>query len=113
MVDALDQSIGAMIEYLSHAGMLNNTIFIYTSDNGGVHLGNLDGRGYNWPLRGAKATLWEGGIRVPAFIWSPLLGASRRISNQMMHVVDWMVTLYSAAGQYMITFAFASLRICF
>lgn len=106
MMDALDQSVGSLFECLSNAGMLNNIIFVYTSDNGGVHIGYPAGRGYNWPLRGAKTTLWEGGVRAGAFIWSPLLNASRRLSNQMIHITDWMVTLYSAAGKGTFAYCF-------
>ncbi|KAG0415852.1 hypothetical protein HPB47_006974, partial [Ixodes persulcatus] len=54
--------------------------------------------GYNFPLRGAKGTLWEGGTRGSAFIWSPLLNQNRRVSDQMLHITDWLPTLYSAAG---------------
>lgn len=99
MMDALDQSIGKIFEYLSDADMLENTIFAYSSDNGGAPYGPHGSRGFNWPLRGSKITLWEGGVRAAAFLWSPLLKSSPRASNQMMHVVDWMITLYSAAGQ--------------
>lgn len=102
MMDALDQSVGAIFEYLSDAGMLHNTIFVYTTDNGGAPVGSDGGRGFNWPLRGTKGTLFEGGVKAGAFIWSPLIRRPRRLSKQMMHIVDWMVTLYSAAGQYIL-----------
>ena len=46
-----------------------------------------------------KNTLWEGGVRGSSFIWSPLLNKNRRVSNQMMHVTDWLPTLYTAAGK--------------
>lgn len=99
MVDTLDQSVGHIMEFLSQAGMLENTIIVYSSDNGGIPYGDHASRGYNWPLRGGKLTLWEGGVRVPGFIWSSLLKKSPRISDQMMHLVDWLPTLYSAAGE--------------
>lgn len=94
----MDQSVGHIVEFLSDAGMLDNTIIVYSSDNGGVPYGNHASRGFNWPLRGAKYTLWEGGIRAAAFLWSPLLKKSPRASDQMMHITDWLPTLYSAAG---------------
>ncbi|XP_077512968.1 arylsulfatase B-like [Amblyomma americanum] len=99
MVDALDQSIGALFEALYDAGMLEETLLVFSSDNGGHPYGS--GRpnfGFNWPLRGSKATLWEGGIRCAALVWSPLLKNSPRVSSQLMHISDWLPTLYSVAG---------------
>ncbi|KAG0418545.1 hypothetical protein HPB47_004781, partial [Ixodes persulcatus] len=78
--------------------MLENSIVIFSTDNGGLPTGGGSNYGFNWPLRGFKATLWEGGVRGAAFIWSPLLRRLSRISNQMMHITDWLPTLYSAAG---------------
>ncbi|CAN7998969.1 unnamed protein product, partial [Ixodes hexagonus] len=98
MVDALDESIGAVFQALSDAGMLDNTIVVLSSDNGGLPFGFESNRGFNFPLRGGKGTLWEGGCRATAFIWSPLLKRKSIVSDQMMHVTDWLPTLYSAAG---------------
>lgn len=105
-MDALDQSVGQIFETLGAANMLDNTIFVYTSDNGGAPFGFHGSRGFNWPLRGAKTTLWEGGVRAGAFIWSPLLKQPQRIANQLMHVVDWMVTLFGAVGQFAVILLF-------
>ncbi|XP_040067208.2 arylsulfatase B [Ixodes scapularis] len=97
-VDALDQSVGEVLETLYEADMLDNTIIVLSTDNGGLPFGDHSNRGYNFPLRGAKGTLWEGGTRGSAFIWSPLLNQNRRVSDQMLHITDWLPTLYSAAG---------------
>lgn len=94
MVDTLDQATGVVLEALQEKGMLENSLVIFSSDNGG-HIG---GQGSNWPLRGMKNTLWEGGVRVPAFVWSPLLVGRGRVSWDLMHFVDWMPTLYHLAG---------------
>lgn len=99
MVDVLDESLGNVLEVLSSTGMLKNSVVVFSSDNGAQPYGSYANRGYNWPLRGAKGTLWEGGVRVPAFLWSPLLKKARRVSNQLMHITDWLPTLYSAAGE--------------
>ncbi|CAN8011921.1 unnamed protein product, partial [Ixodes pacificus] len=98
MVDALDVSVGRVVEALSRAGMLENSIVAFSSDNGAVPFGFRSNRGFNWPLRGIKASVWEGGVRVPGFVWSPLLRKSARLSTQMMHITDWLPTLYAAAG---------------
>ncbi|KAM7315569.1 arylsulfatase B [Ixodes scapularis] len=98
MLDALDESIGSIVEALDNAGMLEDTIIAFSSDNGGSPYGLQSNRGYNWPLRGAKFTLFEGAIRVPAFVWSSKLAKMPRVSDQLMHISDWLPTLYSAAG---------------
>ncbi|XP_077553652.1 arylsulfatase B-like [Haemaphysalis longicornis] len=98
MVDALDQSVGAVMEALYEAQMLDNSIVVFSSDNGGSPFGFHATRSFNWPLRGSKGTHWEGGTRAAAFIWSPLLRKRRRVSHQMMHITDWLPTLYHAAG---------------
>lgn len=99
MLDALDESIGSIVEALDNAGMLEDTIIAFSSDNGGSPYGLQSNRGYNWPLRGAKFTLFEGAIRVPAFVWSSKLAKMPRVSDQLMHISDWLPTLYSAAGK--------------
>ncbi|KAK8768676.1 hypothetical protein V5799_014859 [Amblyomma americanum] len=99
-VDVLDESVGRVIEALHKRRMLANSVVVFTSDNGGMPWGTYSNTGSNWPLRGTKGTLWEGGIRVPAVVWSPLLKpGSRVVVPGMMHVVDWLPTLYSAAGE--------------
>ncbi|KAH9370083.1 hypothetical protein HPB48_001960 [Haemaphysalis longicornis] len=98
MVDSLDESVGAVVEALHQARMLDNAILVFSSDNGGVPWGEHASRGCNWPLRGSKGSLWEGAARAAAFLWSPLAARGRRVSQQLMHVSDWLPTLYSAAG---------------
>ncbi|XP_077521308.1 arylsulfatase B-like isoform X2 [Amblyomma americanum] len=98
MVDALDESVGEIFQTLHEADMLDNIVILFSSDNGGVQWGPHGSRAFNWPLRGSKNTLWEGGTRVAAFVWSPLLAQNRTVSNQLMHITDWLPTLYSLAG---------------
>ncbi|EEC10048.1 arylsulfatase B, putative, partial [Ixodes scapularis] len=98
MLDSLDESIGRVVEILGNAGMLEDTIIAFSSDNGGLPYNAFSNRGFNWPLRGAKGTLWEGGVRVPAFVWSSKFLKKPRVSDQLMHISDWLPTLYSAAG---------------
>ncbi|GFY77320.1 arylsulfatase B [Trichonephila inaurata madagascariensis] len=99
MVSALDESVGKLVDAFSQRGFLENSIIIFASDNGGDAGSYQKGAASNWPLRGQKASSWEGAIRVPSFIWSPLLRLKdSRISTQLMHVSDWLPTLYSAIG---------------
>ncbi|XP_077564469.1 arylsulfatase B-like [Haemaphysalis longicornis] len=98
MVDSLDQTVGELLEALEKAGMLKDTILVFASDNGGDPYTATANQGYNWPLRGTKATLWEGGVRSTALVWSPRLTRSSRVSTQLMHATDWLPTLYAAAG---------------
>lgn len=98
-VDALDEAIGRIVEALHTRDMLANSVIVFTSDNGAIPWGVYSNTGSNWPLRGVKGTLWEGGVRVPAVVWSPLLRpGSRVVLPRLAHLVDWLPTLYSAAG---------------
>lgn len=100
----LDDAIGQIINAVEGSVALENTIVIFTSDNGGVHWahrGNAypapdppmkKGFSSNAPLRAGKITAYEGGIRVPAFItWVGTLEPGKM--TRRMHAVDWMPTL--------------------
>ena len=95
---ALDESVGKVVKALRDAEMLKNSIIVFMSDNGAQTVGLLENYGSNYPLRGLKFTLFEGGVRGAACIYSPLIKNPSRISNQLMHVTDWLPTFYSAAG---------------
>jgi arylsulfatase A-like enzyme len=94
MVYLLDESVGTITEALSKSNLLQNSIIVFTTDNGAPE------RGFNsgYPLRGDKGSLFEGGIRGTSFIWSPLLEKRERVSNDLIGMVDWLPTLVSAAG---------------
>ncbi len=94
MAYLLDESVGTIIEALSKSKLLQNSIIIFTTDNGAPE------RGFNsgYPLRGAKNSLFEGGTRGTGFIWSPLLEKRERVSNDLIGLVDWLPTLVSAGG---------------
>ena len=98
MVSALDESVGRIVSALEEKGeaFWNNTLIIFASDNGGWTKPGASG--INYPLRGGKFTLFEGGIRVPAFVFSPLIDKPARIEESLVHVSDWYPTLVRLAG---------------
>ncbi|KAL1442904.1 hypothetical protein MTO96_030563 [Rhipicephalus appendiculatus] len=98
VLSALDDSVGQLVEALKSTDDIQNTIIAFTTDNGAATAGIDESAGSNWPLRGAKVTNFEGGVRGVGFLWSPLI-RQPRVSRQLMHVTDWLPTLYSAAGE--------------
>lgn len=99
MMSKVDDSIGDLVKALHQRDMLQNTIIVFSTDNGGPAEGFNLNAASNWPLRGVKNTLWEGGVRGAGFIWTAALkDKARRVSNQYLQVADWLPTLYAAAG---------------
>ena len=74
------------------------SVIVFTTDNGGPAAGFDINHASNWPLRGVKDTLWEGGVRGAGLVWSPRLKSAPRVSHQMMNIQDWLPTLLTAAG---------------
>lgn len=98
MVSKLDESVGTVLQTLAAKQMLQNTIVAFISDNGAPTVGQFRNWGSNYPLRGMKDTLFEGGVRSVACVWSPLLVQSGRVSRDLIHITDWLPTLFTAAG---------------
>lgn len=106
MVSQLDAKIGRFVETLEATGQRQNTLIIFTSDNGGIEslknaydgkVGDSPLNSENDPLRGQKATVYEGGIRVCAFMNWPGKLAPRKFTHPM-HAVDWFPTISSLVG---------------
>ena len=94
MVEAMDTTIGRLLQTLKEEGAADNTIVLFFSDNGGP-----TGFGAtNTPLRGAKATTFEGGIRVPAIMRYPGRLTAGSASRQVMTMMDYFPTLAGACG---------------
>lgn len=101
MVSALDESVGLVFEALAKNGMLSNTLFVFSSDNGADAAGPNANYASSWPLRGQKYTPWEGGVRAAALLWSHALGPLVQAGGDyehLFHIADWLPTLYQLAG---------------
>jgi arylsulfatase A-like enzyme len=95
MLTATDDAIGAIIEAVEKAGIADNTLFIFSSDNGGPDPGRITDNG---DYRGGKGGLYEGGVRVAAFAtWSGRIPAGSTVTEPM-HIVDWRPTLQRLCG---------------
>jgi arylsulfatase A-like enzyme len=96
MLRALDRSVGQIVAKLEEEGLAENTIIVFSSDNGGP--GYIDLAGINDPYRGWKLSLFEGGIRVPMFVsWPARIPAGTVINTPVAHI-DVTPTLAEAAG---------------
>lgn len=95
MVAAMDEMIGKIIAAIDDTGRRSNTLFIFSSDNGGPQPGVVTSNG---PLRAGKGTLYEGGTRTCAFAaWDGHIKAGSRV-DALAHMVDWYPTLIKLAG---------------
>ncbi len=92
MVTHLDTAVGRIVAKLRQLGIADNTLIVFTSDNGATAPGS------NAPLRGGKGTLFEGGIRVPMIIVWPGRTRAGSISSEFAVSVDLLPTLCEAAG---------------
>jgi arylsulfatase A-like enzyme len=95
MVAAMDEAVGQVVAAIDRKGMRPNTLFIFSSDNGGPAPRRVTSNG---PLRAQKGTVYEGGVRVPAFAtWEGHIRPGT-VVNSPLHMVDWYPTLLGLAG---------------
>lgn len=92
MIHHMDEGIGWITEALRKHGMLDNTLIVFTSDNGGERFSD------NWPLVGGKMDLTEGGIRVPWIAHWPEVIPAGTVSQQHCMTMDWSATMLELAG---------------
>lgn len=97
MVASLDDNVGRLLAQLEDQGLSDNTIVWFISDNGG-YAQTYHGHASNGVLRGEKATLWEGGIRVPALVRWPTRIAPGQVVDQPAANVDVLPTLGAIIG---------------
>jgi arylsulfatase len=96
MLAEMDANVGQMLDAVDRLGLRDDTIVIFTSDNGPEFIRPWDG--WAGPWRGQYFTAWEGGIRVPFMIRWPGKIAAGRVSDEIVHAVDLFPTLASLAG---------------
>ncbi|TWF83528.1 sulfatase family protein [Streptomyces capillispiralis] len=92
MVEGLDRSVGEALQALEDSGQADNTLIVFSSDNGGERFS------YSWPLAGGKSTLQEGGIRVPTIVRWPARIDGAQVSEVPVFTPDWTATLLEVAG---------------
>jgi arylsulfatase A-like enzyme len=94
MLAAADEALHKIVLLLEAENMWENTLMLYTSDNGGTN------QGINYPLRGEKETNWEGGVRAASFITGGFVPSHIRgtTSKLVMHMADWYPTFCHLAG---------------
>jgi arylsulfatase A-like enzyme len=92
MIHHMDEGIGQLVEALKANNLLDNTLIVFTSDNGGERFSD------NWPLVGGKMDLTEGGIRVPWIAHWPAQIAAGTVSDQHCMTMDWSATMLDIGG---------------
>ncbi len=100
MVQSLDENVGKVLDALDRLGLAENTIIVFTSDNGGNMYNEVDGTTptANRPLRGGKANNWDGGVRVPTVAVVPGMTEAGSTSDQFFVSQDLYPTLLELAG---------------
>ena len=95
MVAAMDEAVGKIVAAIEETGRRKDTLFIFSSDNGGPAPGRITSNG---PLRAGKGTLYEGGVRTCAFAtWDKHIPAGSAV-DALAHIVDWYPTLLKLTG---------------
>jgi arylsulfatase A-like enzyme len=92
MIQHMDEGIGQVVAALAAARLLDDTLIVFTSDNGGERFSD------NWPLVGGKMDLTEGGIRVPYVVHWPRVVAAGGVTGALAITMDWVATFLAAAG---------------
>ncbi|MFL3659087.1 MAG: sulfatase [Opitutales bacterium] len=95
-VECIDWSMGILMNHLEQLGLSDNTLIVFTSDNGSRA---RDEGGSNQPCRGTKATTWEGGQRVPCIMRWPEKIASGTVSDAIVTSMDFFPTFSKLAGE--------------
>jgi arylsulfatase A-like enzyme len=100
MVESMDDAVGTLLDAVDAMGIADETVIIFVSDNGGNMYNTVDGTSptSNAPLRGGKATVWEGGTRVPCVVVWPGVTESGSCSDVPIQTSDFYPTLLNGLG---------------
>ena len=100
MLMQTDHYVGQMLDALEELGISDNTLFVFTADNGSEHPDNGDGQynGWNGPWAGTYFTAMEGGLRAPCIVRWPEKMPAGRVSNEIVHIVDLFPTIAALTG---------------
>lgn len=110
VIEEIDWNVGRIFETLREEGLDKNTYVFYMSDNGPWYLGSSEGHikrigpdaeahgGSALPLRGAKTSVWEGGLRVPCIMWAPGQIPAGTICSEIASTMDMLPTIATLAG---------------
>jgi arylsulfatase A-like enzyme len=100
MIESMDDAIGTLLDTLDRLDLSKNTLVIFTSDNGGNMYNTVAGVAptSNRPLRGGKATMFEGGVRVPCIVAWPGVVQAESKSDARVQTEDYFPTLIEALG---------------
>ena len=93
-ISLMDEGIGQVVDALKETGLMKNTLLVFSSDNGAVF---KNATGSNFPLRGGKMALFDGGVKALTFVNSPLLTQTGYVNTNLHHVTDWFATFRKLA----------------
>ncbi len=101
LIESLDNTVGLLMERLEEMGLSENTIIVFTSDNGGLHVPEGSHRRvtHNTPFRAGKGYVYEGGNRIPLIVRWPGHIPAGRVVDTPVNNIDWIPTLLELAGQ--------------
>ena len=92
MIERMDMQVGRVLQALDEHGLTENTIVVFTSDNGGERFADT------WPFTGRKTELLEGGLRIPVLVSWPARLPRGSVTQQVGISMDWLPTLLAATG---------------
>lgn len=110
VIEEIDWNVGRIFETLREEGLDESTYVFYMSDNGPWYLGHSEGHikrigpdaeahgGSALPLRGAKTSTWEGGLRVPCIMWAPRNIPANTVCSEIASTMDMLPTIAKLAG---------------